>query len=231
MNPASPPMLALRGVRKRYGAVTALAGVSLTAHRGEIHALCGENGAGKSTLMPDIDPGRRVSQLSLSQQQLVEIAKALTLDCQVLILDEPTAALTGQESSALFRVLHGLKARGMAIVYISHRMAEIFEHCDRATVLRDGRDVFSAPLAGTTADELVRCMVGRDLTQYFPPKADGIDDSGTPLLEVDGLCDRQDRVGGVSFALRRAAAYGFTARSEDYGPRLCSEMRLAAGVR
>ena len=291
MNPASPPMLALRGVRKRYGAVTALAGVSLTAHRGEIHALCGENGAGKSTLMkivsgivqpdagelrlngralrldgpahamrqgiglvhqeialcedatvaenmfmaevgrrgrpwmdyrdlkrraaqvlarlsPDIDPGRRVSQLSLSQQQLVEIAKALTLDCQVLILDEPTAALTGQESSALFRVLHGLKARGMAIVYISHRMAEIFEHCDRATVLRDGRDVFSAPLAGTTADELVRCMVGRDLTQYFPPKADGIDDSGTPLLEVDGLCDRQDRVGGVSFALRRGEILG-----------------------
>ncbi|KAG1248087.1 hypothetical protein G6F65_019810 [Rhizopus arrhizus] len=117
-----------------------------------------------------IDPGLRVDDLGISSQQLVEIAKALTLDCKVLILDEPTAALTEVESAALFRVLHDLKAQGIGIIYISHRMAEIFQHCDRVTVLRDGRDVLCAPLSGLTPDALVRSMVGRELGCYYPPK-------------------------------------------------------------
>ncbi len=91
----------------------------------------------------DIDPAALVTDLSISSQQLVEIAKALTLNCKVLILDEPTAALTDNESAALFRVLHDLKAQGIGIIYISHRMAEIFAHGDRVTVLRDGRNVHS----------------------------------------------------------------------------------------
>ena len=115
----------------------------------------------------DIDPAARVDELGISSQQLVEIAKALTLDCKVLILDEPTAALTELESAALFRVLHDLKAQGIGIIYISHRMAEIFANCDRATVLRDGRNVHCGALAGTTPDELVRRMVGRDLGNYL----------------------------------------------------------------
>lgn len=157
----------------------------------------------------DIDPTRRVEGLSLSQQQLVEIAKALSLDCRVLILDEPTAALTEVESSALFKVLHELRAQGMGIIYISHRMAEIFEHSDRVTVLRDGRDVACGAIADTTPDDLVRSMVGRDLGQYYPPKRalPGDGDACEYLLEVDDISDGE-RVHGISFKVRRGEILG-----------------------
>jgi len=154
----------------------------------------------------DIAPERRVDDLPICHQQLVEIAKALTLDCKVLILDEPTAALTEVESAALFRVLHDLQAQGIGIIYISHRMAEIFAHCDRATVLRDGRDVLCAPIADVKPDVLVRAMVGRDLGNYFPPKVD-VDVSVTPLLEVEDIGDGEC-VHGISFALRRGEVLG-----------------------
>jgi ribose transport system ATP-binding protein len=124
----------------------------------------------------------------------------------VLILDEPTAALTDNESAALFRVLHDLKAQGIGIIYISHRMAEIFTHGDRVTVLRDGRNVHCGPLAGLTPDELVRRMVGRDLGNYYPPKQAVADASG-PVLEVTDIADGE-RVHGVSFALRRGEILG-----------------------
>ncbi|MDQ0033960.1 ribose transport system ATP-binding protein [Variovorax boronicumulans] len=157
----------------------------------------------------DIDPATPVGDLSISSQQLVEIAKALTLDCKVLILDEPTAALTDNESAALFRVLHDLKAQGIGIIYISHRMAEIFTHCDRVTVLRDGRNVHCGPLAGSTPDELVRRMVGRDLGNYYPPKqsASPTSESSGPVLEVNDIADGE-RVHGVSFALKRGEILG-----------------------
>ena len=159
-------------------------------------------------LAPGIDPTQRVSELSISSQQLVEIAKALTLDCRVLILDEPTAALTEVESAALFRVLHELKAKGIGIVYISHRMAEIFQHGDRITVLRDGRHVHTGTLAELSPGELIRRMVGRELGNYYPPKYTG--DANPPtLLEVDGIGDGE-RVQGVSFALRRGEILGLT---------------------
>ena len=154
----------------------------------------------------DIDPAMPVGNLSISSQQLVEIAKALTLDCKVLILDEPTAALTDNESAALFRVLHDLKAQGIGIIYISHRMAEIFTHGDRVTVLRDGRNVHCGPLAGSTPDELVRRMVGRDLGNYYPPKQSVAESSG-PVLEVNDIADGE-RVHGVSFALKRGEILG-----------------------
>jgi len=153
-----------------------------------------------------IDPGALVGELSISSQQLVEIAKALTLDCKVLILDEPTAALTDNESAALFKVLHDLKAQGIGIVYISHRMAEIFAHCDRVTVLRDGRNVHSGPLAELDADALVRRMVGRDLGNYYPPKQEA-SAAGDAVLEVIDLADGA-RVHGVSFTLRRGEILG-----------------------
>ena len=155
-----------------------------------------------------IDPGLRVDDLGISSQQLVEIAKALTLDCKVLILDEPTAALTEVESAALFRVLHDLKAQGIGIIYISHRMAEIFQHCDRVTVLRDGRDVLCAPLSGLTPDALVRSMVGRDLGRYYPPKQ-AAGGNAAPLLEVDGIADDVS-VHGISFTLKRGEILGIS---------------------
>jgi ribose transport system ATP-binding protein len=169
---------------------------SLNARAAEVLARLGQ----------DIDPAAPVGELSISNQQLVEIAKALTLDCKVLILDEPTAALTDNESAALFRVLHDLKAQGIGIIYISHRMAEIFTHCDRVTVLRDGRNVHCGPLAELTADELVRRMVGRELGNYYPPKQGRAEPSG-PVLEVEGIADGE-RVHGISFALERGEILG-----------------------
>lgn len=156
-----------------------------------------------------IDPRARVDALGISSQQLVEIAKALTLNCKLLILDEPTAALTELESVALFRVLHDLRAQGLGIIYISHRMAEIFEHCDRATVLRDGRDVFCGPLAQTTPDALVRAMVGRELGQYYPPKCAPAAEPPECLLAVEALGDGE-RVHEVSFQLRRGEILGIS---------------------
>jgi ribose transport system ATP-binding protein len=154
----------------------------------------------------DVDPACLVKDLSISTQQLIEIAKALTLDCKVLILDEPTAALTDNESAALFKVLHDLKAQGIGIIYISHRMAEIFAHCSRVTVLRDGRNVHSGPLAELDADGLVRRMVGRDLGNYYPPKQHEAA-HGEPVLEVRDIADGE-RVHGVSFTLRRGEILG-----------------------
>jgi ribose transport system ATP-binding protein len=178
-----------------------------------------------------IDPGLRVDDLGISSQQLVEIAKALTLDCKVLILDEPTAALTEVESAALFRVLHDLKAQGIGIIYISHRMAEIFQHCDRVTVLRDGRDVLCAPLAGLTPDALVRSMVGRDLGCYYPPKQ-AVGEDATPLLEVDGIADGLC-VHGVSFTLKRGEILGISglmgAGRSELAETLCGLRRARRG--
>ena len=179
----------------------------------------------------DIDPATRVGELPLSSQQLVEIAKALTLDCKVLILDEPTAALTDNESAALFRVLHDLKDQGIGIIYISHRMAEIFAHCTRVTVLRDGRNVHSGPLAELDADGLVRRMVGRDLGNYYPPKQQATG-AGTVLLEVQDLADGE-RVHGVSFLLRQGEILGIAglmgAGRSELAQALCGLRQATAG--
>jgi ribose transport system ATP-binding protein len=182
-------------------------------------------------LHQDIDPGLRVDELSLSSQQLVEIAKALSRRCKVLILDEPTAALTEVESAALFEVLHELKDQGIGIVYISHRMAEIFEHSDRATVLRDGRDVHSADIDELTPDALVRAMVGRDLGQYYPDKASA-DATHETLLQVQDLGDGE-RVHGISFELRRGEILGIAglmgAGRSELAETLCGLRRARQG--
>ena len=132
-----------------------------------------------------IDVRRKVAELPISSQQLVEIAKALTLDCRVLIFDEPTAALTESETQVLFGIIRDLKAQGISIIYISHRMAEIFSLCDRVTVFRDGRYVSTENVADLTPDDIVRRMVGREITQLYPEKqgasrADGRDHSQRP---------------------------------------------------
>lgn len=146
----------------------------------------------------DIDTATLVENLSLSNQQLVEIAKALALDCKILILDEPTAALTEIESRSLFKILHELAKAGIGIIYISHRMAEIFEHCSHVTVLRDGASVFTGKIQDTTPDELIKKMVGRELGNYYPEKSKTI--GTTPLLEVTGISDA-DWVKSVSLRI------------------------------
>ncbi|MGO4837332.1 ATP-binding cassette domain-containing protein, partial [Rhizobiaceae sp. 2RAB30] len=132
----------------------------------------------------DIDPDLSVAELSISEQQIVEIAKALTLDCSILILDEPTAALTEREATKLFAIMAGLKRRGISIIYISHRMAEIFAHCDRVTVLRDGRFVCTEEIADMTPETVVARMVGRHLDALYPAKNPDSADAEV-LMSVD----------------------------------------------
>ena len=110
-----------------------------------------------------IDPDRIARGLSIAEQQLVEIAKALSSEAKVLIMDEPTAALSPVEVERLFAVVETLRAEGAAVVFISHRLEEVFRICQRVTVLRDGKLIVSRPLEGLTADDLVRAMVGRDV--------------------------------------------------------------------
>ncbi|WP_183844199.1 sugar ABC transporter ATP-binding protein [Rhizobium etli] len=154
-----------------------------------------------------INVRRKVADLAISSQQLVEIAKALTLDCRVLILDEPTAALTETEAQQLFSIIRDLKANGISIIYISHRMGEIFSLCDRVTVFRDGRYVCTDRIAEVTPDDVVRRMVGREITQLYPDKLGAGETSGEIILEVDGISDGV-RFHDVSFGLRKGEILG-----------------------
>jgi ribose transport system ATP-binding protein len=155
----------------------------------------------------DIDPASRAGDLSISQQQIVEIAKALTLDCRILILDEPTAALTETEAQTLFRIMHRLAERGIAIIYISHRMAEIFEHCDRITVMRDGCHIRTENISEISPEEVVNSMVGRVLDKLYPPKLAEEEKSNDVILSVRGLNEGK-RVFDVDFDLRRGEILG-----------------------
>ncbi|QPC94372.1 sugar ABC transporter ATP-binding protein [Mesorhizobium sp. INR15] len=157
-------------------------------------------------LLAPIPVRTRVADLSISNQQLVEIAKALTLDCKVLMLDEPTAALTESEAQRLFSIVRGLRQRGISVVYISHRMAEIFSLCDRVTVFRDGQYVATDLIEATSPDDVVRKMVGREITQLYPDKLSP-QDPGRPLLAVQGLSDGK-RFADVSLQLRAGEILG-----------------------
>nr|WP_246670839.1 sugar ABC transporter ATP-binding protein [Aminobacter sp. MDW-2] len=156
-------------------------------------------------LLAPIPVRTKVADLSISSQQLVEIAKALTLDCKVLMLDEPTAALTENEAQRLFAIVRGLRDRGISVVYISHRMAEIFSLCDRVTVFRDGHYVATDPIAKSSPDDVVRKMVGREITQLYPDKL--AQEPGHKLLSVEGLSDG-DRFSGVNLELRAGEILG-----------------------
>jgi ribose transport system ATP-binding protein len=267
MSDMSTPRLEMRDVTKNFGGVHALAGVTLKAIAGEVHAVCGENGAGKSTLMkilagaideyggeilldgrpvkfagprdaedsgiriiyqelnlvPElsvaanlflgrektgalgfldvramekaakelfdrlgtpISPRARVADLRIGDQQMVEIAKALAFDASIVIMDEPTSALSDAEVARLFRVIHDLKAAGATILYISHKMNEVFTLADSVTVLRDGRFVAAATRDQTNPAQVVRWMVGREIAGlHFDERTS----SGKRLLQVEGL--------------------------------------------
>ncbi|MDG4808831.1 sugar ABC transporter ATP-binding protein [Micromonospora sp. WMMD1120] len=147
----------------------------------------------------------RVGQLGVAQQQVVEIAKALALDARLLIMDEPTAALADHEVELLYGLVRRLQERGIGLLYVSHRLTEVFDLSDRITVLKDGRRVTTVDTAATTADELVRHMVGRELSSYYPDRADP-DDIGAVRLSVRGAGNRKLR--DISVELRAGEVLG-----------------------
>jgi rhamnose transport system ATP-binding protein len=259
--------LTFHDVRKSFGAVKALTGVTFDVSEGESHALVGENGAGKSTLLkilagiirPDggelswkgerlslgsprealergigmvyqemlsfpnlsvtgnifagrelvgaggrmrdgemrtrtaallgelhlrISPDAPADSLPAAHRQLLQVARALAFDCRILVLDEPTTALTDSEADHLFAVVEKLKARGTTLLYVSHRLPEVFRLCDRITVLRDGGHAGTFERTAVTPDDIVRAMVGRDL----PPRAEHAASTlAAPALDVRGL--------------------------------------------
>jgi rhamnose transport system ATP-binding protein len=151
-----------------------------------------------------LDPDRVTEGLSIADQQIIEIAKAISLDARVLIMDEPTAALSGVEVERLFAVARSLRDEGRALLFISHRFDEVFALCDTVTVMRDGAYVHTTPLADTTVDDLVRQMVGRDVTELFPKLPST---PGDVVLEVEGLT-RPGVFRDVSFSLRAGEIVG-----------------------
>jgi ribose transport system ATP-binding protein len=155
-----------------------------------------------------IKPRQRVAQLSISQQQVVEIAKALSMNCRVIILDEPTAALTEAETDALFRIVRRLRDSGIGILYISHRMREVFDNCDTITILRDGHLIDTVRTTETSTSAVVDKMVGRALSELYPPKLATAPESGEVMLEVRNLASHGD-FREVSFSLHRGEILGF----------------------
>jgi rhamnose transport system ATP-binding protein len=158
-----------------------------------------------SKLDIEIDPRLPAAGLTVAGQQAVEIAKAISLDVRVLIMDEPTAALSAHEVDRLFRQVRSLKESGVAVLFITHRLDEIFAVSDRISVFRDGKHISTRPVSDVTEDSLVREMVGRDPSDFF---ARGDHPEGEVLLRVDGL-SRTGVFTDVSFELRRGEVLGF----------------------
>jgi rhamnose transport system ATP-binding protein len=152
-----------------------------------------------------IDPDRDVETLSMPEQQIVEIARAIGADARVVIMDEPTASLTDREVERLFGAIAQLRQRGAGVIYISHRLDEVFAIADRVTVLRDGESVGTWPAASLDRGQLIRRMVGRDLSAVFPKRDVPI---GDVALEVRGLSHRASGVHDVSFSVRRGEILG-----------------------
>ncbi len=154
----------------------------------------------------DIDPREKVANLSVSQMQMVEIAKAFSYNAKIVIMDEPTSSLSEKEVEHLFKIIAKLKERGCGIIYISHKMDEIFKICDEITILRDGKWINTVPVKGTTMESIVAMMVGRELTQRFPEK------TNTPkevILTVENLTAlNQPSIQDVSFELRKGEILG-----------------------
>lgn len=281
-------LLQLTDIRKSFGAVRALNGVSFELLPGEVHALLGENGAGKSTLIkvitgahqpdggklvveghevshltpskarelgiaciyqqpalfPDltvaeniglrlkktglfsrvrwanqrthavellhrigaeISPDAEVRSLSMPEQQLVEIACALGSGARIVVMDEPTASLTQKEQHLLFKVVRDLRASGVGVVYISHRLEEIFALADRVTVLRDGESVGTNPVGSLTESQMIKLMVGREVSSIYPPSEGA---PGKVVLSLANLGCAACGVSGVTLDVRAGEIVG-----------------------
>jgi len=286
----APPLVAVRGASKRFGATQALGGVDLDVHAGSVVALLGQNGAGKSTLIKalagvytldegtaeivgepvgtpaaaarisfihqdlglvdgltvaenvalgtgyprrgrggrggrwapidwravrrradraleligtEVDPRTQVADLSRTERSLVAIGRALVVDAKVLVLDEPTASLPVDETHRLLSVVRGLRDEGLGIIYVTHRLDEVFAIADEVVVMRDGRVVATTPLARTTPEEVVRQIVGR---KPVPPPPPAPRESSGTALALDAVVG--ERVGPVTMSVRRGEVVG-----------------------
>ena len=154
----------------------------------------------------DVDPRRIMSTMPVSQRQMVEIAKAVSFHSEIIVFDEPTSSLTEEEVEHLFRIIQMLRSRGVGIIYISHKMAEIKRISDDITVMRDGQWVATRPAAELEMKDIIKLMVGRELTNQFPPKTNK---PGEVYLKVEGLTGTYNQLRDVSFEARRGEILGF----------------------
>lgn len=152
-----------------------------------------------------MNPKTLVKSLSIAQQQMVEVAKALSLNAKIIIMDEPTDTLTDQEVGSLFRIIKELKKQGKGLVYISHRLNEVFEVCDRLTVLRDGKFIDERLVSEVDESEIIRQMVGRTLEEQFPYVATNYDEE---VLRVENL--NNEYIKGISFQLKKGEILGIS---------------------
>ena len=152
-----------------------------------------------------IDPHRIMGSMSVAERQMAEIAKAVSYNAKIIVLDEPTSSLTDEEVGHLFRIIRTLRERGCGIIYISHKMEEILQISDEITVMRDGANVATKPAHDLTMDAIIRLMVGRELSMRFPPKTAK---PGETVLEIEGLSSRHNHVKNASLHLRRGEIVG-----------------------
>ena len=151
-----------------------------------------------------LDATKKMRELSIANTQMVEIAKAISYDSSLIIMDEPTSAITEREVASLFKMIHSLKEKGVSIIFITHKLDEVFKIADEITVFRDGKYVGTVPAAETSKNMLISMMVGRELTNIFPKEDAEI---GDVILEVRNL-NRKGKVNDVSFVLRRGEILG-----------------------
>ena len=175
-----------------------------------------------------IDVSTQVQMLSTAQMQIVEIAKAVVKNCKVLIMDEPSASIPMAEVENMFRIVRRLKGKGVAVIYISHRLEELFELCDRVTVFRDGQYVVTRNVADITKKDLIRYMIGRELTEKFPERKVTL---GEPILEVRDLSGNGDF--HISLELRRGEILGLAglvgAGRTELAKMLCGDVKPDSG--
>jgi len=153
----------------------------------------------------EIDPRKVMSRMPVAQRQMAEIAKAVSYNAKVIVLDEPTSSLNGSEVEQLFKIIGELKAKGCGIIYISHKMEEILRISDEITVMRDGKHIATRPAREMDMNTIIKLMVGRELTNRFPPKHVG---EGEVALEVKGLSSVHNSVSDVSFSVRQGEIVG-----------------------